>query len=165
MTEKSLIILIFLSLLGLSISEVAAQENPPIPVEVEVRTSQFLNFGKFVAGSTGGTVVIGPDGRRTHTGDVYLLGNESSAAIYDIFANPGTLIQVHYYGEVTLNGPTNGVLRLEINPNIDVDPGQIFVTTTNPFPVFVGGTLHVPSGDTIEPGSYNANFTLTFIHE
>lgn len=155
----------FLSLSGMFFSEVTAQENPPIPVEVQVNTAQFLNFGQLIAGSTGGTVVIHPDGRRNATGDVYLLGNNSSSALFDVFANPGTLIQVNYYDEVTLDGPTNGVLRLEINPDIDIQPGRTFVTTSNPFPVFVGGTLHVPSGNTIEPGSYNGNFSLTFIHE
>jgi hypothetical protein len=142
-----------------------AQENPPIPIEVEVRNAQFLNFGKFTVGPTGGTVVIAPQGNRTSTGDIYLLGNDSSYAIFDVYSNPGTLIQVQSYSDTYLIGPTNDQVRLEIRPSVDVYPGQTFITTASSFPVYVGGTLYVPSGNTVQPGSYNATFNLTFIHQ
>lgn len=155
----------FLTLLLMSFSGVFAQENPPIPIEVEVRNAQFLNFGKFTVGPSGGTVVIDPLGSRTFTGDIYLLGNDFSYAIFDVFSNPGTLIQVQSYGNVTLNGPTNNQLTLEIRPEFDIHPGQIFITNSSSFPVYVGGTLHVPSGNTVQSGAYNATFNLTFIHQ
>ncbi|NJX17622.1 DUF4402 domain-containing protein, partial [Tamlana crocina] len=69
-----------LTLLLMSFSGVFAQENPPIPIEVEVRNAQFLNFGKFTVGPAGGTVVIDPLGSRSYTGDLYLLGNDFSFA-------------------------------------------------------------------------------------
>lgn len=162
MTGKSLFIFTFLSLLFFN---VAAQENPPKPIEVEVRNAQFLNFGKFTVGPTGGTVVIDPLGSRTATGDVFLLGNDFSYAIFDVFSNPGTLVRVQAYSDVYLNGPTNGQIRLEIKPSIDIYPGQTFITTGSSFPVNVGGTLHIPSASTVQPGAYNATFNLTFIHE
>lgn len=154
-----------LCMLLLSFSGVFGQEKPPIPIEVEVRNAQYLNFGKFTVGSTGGTVVVNPGGSRTATGDVYLLGNDFSFAIFDVFSNPGTLVQVQSYGYITLDGPTSGQLRLEINPTVDIDPGQTFITNSNIYQVNVGGTLHVPSGNTVEPGAYHATFNLTFIHQ
>ncbi|WP_324719101.1 DUF4402 domain-containing protein [Salinimicrobium sp. HB62] len=158
----------FLSLsafLLLTLVQVTAQENPPIPIEVEVRNAQFLNFGKFTVGPGGGTVVISPQGNRTSTSDIYLLGNDFSYAIFDVYSNPGTLIQVQSYSDIFLTGPTTGEVRLEIKPSVDIYPGQTFITTGSPFEVFVGGTLHVPSGDAVQPGNYNATFNLTFIHQ
>ena len=163
--ENKLRIFSLLAFLLFAVFQVKAQENPPIPIEVEVRNAQFLNFGKFTVGAAGGTVVIGPQGSRTSTGDIYLLGNDFSYAIFDVYSNPGTLIQVQSYSDTYLMGPTNNQLRLEIRPSVDVYPGQTFITTGSSFPVYVGGTLHVPSGNTVQPGSYNATFNLTFIHQ
>ncbi|MHA6280484.1 DUF4402 domain-containing protein [Salinimicrobium sp. CAU 1759] len=163
--EDILNIFMLSAFLLFAVVEVKAQENPPIPIEVEVRNAQFLNFGKFTVGATGGTVVIDPQGSRISTGDIYLLGNDFSYAIFDVYSNPGTLIQIQSYSDTYLMGPTNDQVRLEIKPAVDIYPGQTFITTGSPFEVFVGGTLHVPSGNTVQPGSYNATFNLTFIHQ
>jgi hypothetical protein len=87
------------------VSIVNAQENPPIPVAVEVRNAQFLNFGSFTVGPTGGTVSVGFNGERNSTGDIHLLNIGSSSvsyAIFDVYANPGTILQIQYPTEVKL---------------------------------------------------------------
>ena len=157
----------FLTLIFLTASGVFAQENPPIPVSVEVRNAQGLNFGAFTVGTAGGNVIISPNGDRFGDTDVYLLnlGSVSHRAIFDIYANPGTLLQVQPVTDILLSGPAGSNVTLTIDPFRDISTGQTFITTTNPHEVFVGGKLHIPNGAAGPAGSYNGIFTLTFIHE
>ncbi|MGB7784847.1 MAG: DUF4402 domain-containing protein [Salinimicrobium sp.] len=167
MTGRKTIIFTFLSLIMLSFSEVMAQENPPIPIEVEVRNAQGLNFGAFTVGNAGGNVIISPNGDRTSDTDVQLLniGSTSHYAIFDVYAIPGTLLQIQPVQNVQLSGPSGSNVTLSIDPFLDISTGQTFITKTNPQEVRVGGKLSIPNGSAGPAGNYNATFTLTFIHE
>lgn len=152
----------------LSLANMNAQEQPPVPVEVEVRNAQFLSFGSFTVGPAGGTISVGFNGERNSTGDIYLLniGRSSvSYAIFDVYANPGTILQIQYPNEVKLVGPEASDVTLRINADTEIDTGRIFVTYQNPHPVFVGGTLSIPNGASGPPGIYSGSFSLTFIHQ
>ncbi|WP_405198740.1 DUF4402 domain-containing protein [Christiangramia sp. LLG6405-1] len=151
--------------------ELKAQENPPVPVEVEVRTSRNLNFGSFTAGNSGGNVSVSYDDQRTVDGDIFELnfGQPVSAALFDVYANPGTIIQIQDMGSYTLQNQDTG---LEIKLFIDsFSTGQrTFVTQSpnaqTPNEVFVGGTLRIPSDNSGNlPGRYFGTFTLNFIHQ
>ena len=75
----------------------SGQEPPPRPLTVTV-TAQGLSFGAFSQGATGGTVTIASDGSRSATGDIILLslGFSFTTALYELVANPGTVVsQVH----------------------------------------------------------------------
>lgn len=167
MSGKRIIILTFLSLLNLAFSKVAAQEHPPIPIEVEVRNAQGLNFGAFTVGNAGGNVVLSPNGDRIGDADVQLLnmGSTSHYAIFDVYAIPGTLLQIQPVQNIQLAGPSGSNVTLSIDPFTDISTGQTFITKTNPQEVFVGGKLSIPNGSAGPAGPYNATFTLTFIHE
>ena len=147
-----------------------AQENPPIPVKVEVRTAKFLNFGAFTTGATGGTVTVDDFGQRTSTGDIYelYLGDSPSPAIFDLTANPGTMINIVVPPLIPLyleggSVGASGLVQLEINK---FSTGEVFITTALPpatNEIMVGGTLHVSPG--APAGKYSGIFTLTFNHE
>ena len=144
-----------------------AQEQPPMPIKVEVNTSQFLNFGAFTTGTNAGTVTVDHTGNRTKTGDVFLLtlGASPSPALFDITANPGTIIQISSPTSIELTGTNGGVIFLDIN---SFSTGQTFITTANPpgvNEVFVGGTLRMENDSAAPPGRYNGQFSLTFIHQ
>lgn len=159
--------LLFYLLFNAGFFSVVAQENPPVPIRVEVNTSQFLNFGAFTTGINGGTVTVNYEGNRTHTGDIYLLnlGASPSPALFDVTANPGTIIQISAPTNVELTGTNGGTIFLDIN---SFSTGQTFITTANPpgvNEVFVGGTLRVDNQSAAPPGRYNGQFNLTFIHQ
>ncbi|SKB33335.1 protein of unknown function [Salegentibacter holothuriorum] len=165
--KASLWILLFM----FSVLEISAQENPPIPIEVEVRTSRNLNFGSFTAGNSGGNVTVSYDDQRTVDGDIFELnvGEPVSAALFDVYANPGTIIQIEDMGPFTLtNNNTSFPIKLYIN---SFSTGQrTFVTwepsAQTPNEVFVGGTLSIPADNSGNlPGMYNGTFTLNFIHQ
>lgn len=146
-----------------------AQENPPIPITVEVRTARNLDFGAFVAGPTGGTVTVDHSGARTDTGDIFLLSSGTvSSAIFDVFANPGTIVYIQDNGETTLTNGNGGEIYLTVDRFSTGD--RTFVTSAAspdlPNEVFVGGTLRIPADTSGNlPGRYNGTFTLTFIHQ
>ncbi|MCB7480119.1 DUF4402 domain-containing protein [Christiangramia sediminis] len=160
----------WLLLLMFSVIEISAQENPPIPIEVEVRTSRNLNFGAFTVGDAGGNVSVSYDDQRTVNGDIFELnfGEPISAALFDVYANPGTIIQIQQMGDTELTNGNGGIIYLSID---SFSTGQrTFVTQSpnaqTPNEVFVGGTLTIPADNSGNlPGRYNGTFTLNFIHQ
>lgn len=167
MMKKNFFLLIFFSLLSTVLFKMEGQENPPIPITVEVRNAQGLNFGSFTVGNAGGNVIVSSTGGRSSDADIKLLnmGGSTHYAIFDVFANPGTLLQIQPVANTQLMGPAGSNVILSIDPFNDISTGQTFITTTNPHEVFVGGRLHIPNGNSGPPGSYSGTFTLTFIHE
>ena len=147
--------------------QIQAQENPPVPIEVEVRNAQGLNFGAFIVGNAGGNVILTPNGERSGDTNVYLLnlGKASHNAIFDVYANPGTLLQIQPVPDIQLSGPAGSNVTLKIDPFLDISTGQTFITVNNPHEVLVGGKLHIPSANAGPAGIYNGIFSLTFIHE
>lgn len=152
-----------------SVMEASAQENPPIPIEVEVNTSRNLNFGSFTVGNSGGNVTVSYDGLRTINGDIFELnfGQPVSSALFDVYANPGTIIQIQPGSATELTNGNGGIIHLTLD---SFSTGRTFVTQApsaqTPNEVFVGGTLSIPADNSGNlPGHYNGSFTLTFIHQ
>ncbi|WP_035696154.1 DUF4402 domain-containing protein [Christiangramia portivictoriae] len=160
-------IIMIVFMIALFPKQLKAQENPPIPINVEVNTAQFLNFGSFAVDNGVGTVTVDSDGTRTWTGDVKLLntGTTVSPALFDVYANPGTLVNIMHDSQFTLNGTSGQTLTLEIN---SYSTGKTFITTAAseiPNPVYVGGTLNIGPLSANGAGNYSGFFTLTFIQE
>lgn len=155
-------LVIFLIISG--IHQMNAQENPPIPVEVEVNTAQFLDFGAFTVGDNGGTVTVDHTGTRTWTGDITLLnsGSTVSPALYDVYANPGTIITITHPPSFELTGTSGQKISLEIN---SYSTGNTFISTQSkdiPNSVYIGGTLTLGSSSANTPGQYSGTIMITF---
>jgi len=147
--------------------QVAAQPPPPRPIAVYVNPAQGLIFGAFFQGIAGGTVIVYPDGSRSVTGDVVQanLGIPYSPAIFEIEAQPGTLISILNGADVTLHGSNGGALILHLGSS---STGSPFITTVAPpgrTQVRIGGTLTVGSPLANPPGAYSGTFAVTFIQE
>ena len=142
-----------------------AQEDPPRPPSITQTID--LSFGAFYHGAVGGTVTINPDDSRSAIGDIVLLGMgySFSSALYEILANPGTIISVLNGDDATLTGDNGGTLTLQIG---DSDPASPFVTTV-PYGVItylnVGGTLIVGNSGVNPPGNYTGTFDITLVQE
>lgn len=161
--------ILFLGMILLMISpfSLIAQENPPIPVQVEVRTAKYLNFGSFTNGGGIGTVSVDYSGQRTSTGDVVLLnfGASPSAALFDVTANPGTIISMQHMSEILLEGSNGGSLILRIDSYSTGSP--IFISTAGSNSVnevYIGGTLKLGTS-TAPPGTYNGTIVIDFIQQ
>jgi hypothetical protein len=155
-------------LIGLLISlNVFAQENPPIPLEVAVSTSQFLNFGAFTVGNSGGTVSVDYDGTRSWTGEIGLLnfGPTVSPALFEVTAIPGSIIQIQSTPNIPLNGSNGGTILLNLD---SYSLGQTFISTASPpftTAVYIGGTLTMGNTAANPAGNYSGTFNVTFINQ
>lgn len=143
-----------------------AQEPPPRPVSVTV-TAQQLSFGAFTHGAVGGTVTISPSGLRSSTGDIILLGLgfPFSTTVYEIVANPGTVISILNGPDAVLPGSNGGSITLTVGSS---DPASPFVITTIPpasTQVNIGGTITIGNAAANPPGSYSGTYNVTFIQE
>ncbi|MDV6166926.1 DUF4402 domain-containing protein [Flavobacterium sp. DG1-102-2] len=140
-------------------------ENPPRPAIVYVSPTQWLNFGAFYQGGFGGSVIIYANGSRSTTGSVIQVnqGYSFSPAIFEIDAEPGTLITILNGPNVTLTGSNGGTIDLTIGES---DPPSPFIATaTSPSRTMVriGGTLTLGNPLASPPGNYNGTFSVTFI--
>ena len=145
-------------------TEIRAQEPPPRPPSITLTID--LSFGAFYHGAAGGTVTISPAGARTSTGDVVLigLGYPFSAAHYNVYSNPGTVISI-------LNGPDVPIIWGSYSMNLHIgasDPPSPFVNT-NPYSVptelTVGATITVGNALANPPGNYSGTFDITLVIE
>jgi hypothetical protein len=142
-------------------------ELPPRPVTVIASISQNLSFGAFYHGNTGGSVIIFPNGSRSSTGDIVLLsmGYSFSTGLYDVVANPGTIISILSGAHATLTGSNSGTLTLILG---DSDPASPFIITSMPpngTQLRIGGTLIVGNPLSNPPGDYSGTFDITFVQE
>ena len=161
----------FLMLFLVGTSSIIAQENPPVPIKVEVRTARNLNFGSFVVDPMGGNLTVDHTGVLTNSTDIFHLGTGAvNSALFDVYANPGTIVYIQDQGEITLKNQNGngGIIFLNINSFSTGD--RTFVTwepsADIPNEVFVGGTLRIPADNSgTLSGQYNGTFTLTFIHQ
>ena len=143
------------------------QEQPPRPITVTVNLSQNLNFGAFYHGNVGGSVIIYNDGSRSSTGDIVLLtmGYSFSTGLYDVVANPGTLISILNGPNAILTGSNGGSMILQIGNS---DPSNPFIITTMPpasTQLRIGGTLIVGNPIVNPPGNYGGTFDITLVQE
>jgi hypothetical protein len=141
------------------------QPQPPRPIQVY--TVKDINFGAFVQGISGGTVIVYPNGFRSTTGDIQQLnlGYMFYPAIFEIDVLPGTIISILFGPDAILTGSNGGTLIMHIGGSEPLSP---FVTTANPpgrTQVRIGGTLIVGNPPANPPGAYSGIFSVTFNQE
>jgi uncharacterized protein DUF4402 len=167
MMKSVKIVFVICCLLQMFTYDLYAQEQPPRPISVYVSPVQGLSFGAIILGTSGGTVTVSPNGSRSSTGGVFLgdFGFSYSPALFEIEANPGTLISIMNGPDVTLTGSNGGTMTLKLGNS---EPASPFVTTTQ-YPtrtlLRIGGTLEVGSALANPAGSYNGTFSITLIQE
>ena len=141
------------------------QPQPPRPITVY--NVKDINFGAFVAGLSGGTLIVYPNGSRSSTGDIYEinLGYQFYPAIFEIDANKGSNISILSGADAILTGSNGGTLTMHLGSS---EPQSPFVTTANPpgrTQVRIGGTLYVGNPQANPPGAYSGTFAVTFNQE
>ena len=161
------LIVLWCFLMFLTIPIVQGQEKPPRPLTVTVDLSQNLSFGAFYHGNMGGSVIIYSDGSRSSTGDIVLLtmGYSFSAGLYDIVANPGTVVSILKGPDVNLTGSNGGFMTLHLG---ETDPSNPFIITTTPpasTQLRIGGTLYVGNSLMNPAGNYGGTFDITLVQE
>lgn len=128
-----------------------------------------LHFGQIASGSTAGTVILAPDGTRTRTGGVTLIGSLHHPAQFAgrrlVGVGLPVLISVGS-STITLTGPGAPMQVSLFRGN--TNPSQPFTTTPSimlvqdgangTFQINVGATLNVGANQT--PGTYTGNWSI-----
>jgi len=152
----------------LSVSFSFAQ--PGLPQRfITVTATQPIHFGTFcLTGAAGGTVIVGHDGSKTSTGDIYLsaLAPTAQPAIFEIKLCQGRNVTITFDPSTTLAGSNGGEFTMDIGPTEKGINGSSFLVNNdcNFITILrVGGTLHVPG---LSPaGIYTGSLNITFEQE
>ncbi|HHV04043.1 MAG: DUF4402 domain-containing protein [Bacteroidales bacterium] len=126
-----------------------------------------LNFGRFIAGESGGTIVIANTAAGTVnvTGTVATIGGGSpSSASFSITGRANA--------EVTVSLPADGAVNLTHTASgnamnvasFSVSDSSPTLSATGEATIYVGGTLTVPNTD-ISKGIYTGTYTVTFAYQ
>lgn len=149
------------------------QENPPIPTTVEVRPVNVMNFGAFLIDPAGGKISMDYNGLRTvlYGATLFNSGEPPAAALFDVYANPGTILNIMHDTSYELRGDNGGTITLELD-SYSVNGNEVlnrsFITetiSTIPNSVFIGGTLTTKNSDGTPPGNYSGTILITFVQE
>lgn len=139
--------------------------TPCCQAQINASNTRSLGFGKFVAG-TGGAVTVDPNGARSRSGGVFLLGSSAgSAASFSVSdvnpanANLSYIISLPDNGTVTLN---SGAYAMPLN-NFSSTPSGSGMLSAGSQILTVGATLSVNSNQ--PPGNYSGNFSITLNYQ
>lgn len=145
----------------------AAQVQPPRPVNIYVSPTQNLGFGAFFQGANGGSITVAYDGTRSTSGSVIAagFGIPYSAALFELDAEPGTVISILNGSSVNLAGSNGGFMELTLGA---ASTGASFVSSASPparTMITVGGTLDVGNVLDSPPGDYSGTFEVIFFQQ
>jgi hypothetical protein len=140
-------------------------EKPPRPVTIFVDPAQGLIFGAFFQGTSGGTVIIYPAGSRSTTGSIIQanLGFSFSPAIFEVDAEPGTIITISNGPDAILTGSNGGTMSMHIGSSSLGSPFTATAVSPARTQIRIGGTLTVGTSLANPPGNYSGTFSVTFI--
>ena len=140
----------------------------PLLAQMQVTVDRDLAFGSFATGSTGGTVVVSPEGNRSVTGTI--IGLEITpvfSAGFGVRIGGRHTIRIVFPPSAQLNR-TGGNGSMTITNFTSDRPGNIISTRPGPpmtYTVNVGATLNVQNSTVNPGGDYTGTFTVTFINE
>ena len=125
-----------------------------------------LKFGKFVAGTGGGTVVIAADGDRSKSGSVVLFDQTSDEqeASFSVAGENLATYTITLPSTTTLNGPSEATMSVGsfvTNKTEPLNKGTLDGSGSDTFTV--GATLTVGANQTT--GAYTGSFDVTVTYE
>ena len=132
-----------------------------------VNTMQHLSFGAFTTGADGGTITISNEGIRSTTGTVKELGFNTSFAnaIFEVFAEFDSPINIAIQDNITLQGSNGGYMSLKIGSSNKTDHFITDVGPDIPTQITIGGMLTVGNMSANPAGIYSGEFQITFYNE
>jgi hypothetical protein len=140
----------------------------PLWTQGQISTDRDLAFGSFATGSTGGTVVVSPEGNRSVTGTIIPLETTPVfSAGFGYRIGGRHTIRIVFPQSAQLNR-TGGNGSMTITNFTSDRPGNIISTRPGPpmtYTVNVGATLNVQNSTVNPGGDYTGTFTVTFINE
>jgi hypothetical protein len=138
-----------------------ASASAKVMIPISITKASDLSVGKFVAGASGGTVVIDTAGAATKTGSVVLVGAGTTAASFTIGGEPGTAYTITMDSSATLTntaGSGGETMALTLQSDLGGTGGSSGTVSSGTLSaggaqsVYVGGSLDVAGSQV--PGDY-----------
>jgi len=124
------------------------------PVVLTHSAGSALSFGKFTAGTLGGTVVVTAAGAGSTTADVnFVPGSAVTADSFTVTGDANRSISVAATGSSVSNGSVTAAFTT--TPSA----AAVTLSATGTAAIKVGGTLTVPGN--LATGTYNGSYTVT----
>ena len=158
-----------------AVAATADRENADAQVAI-VRPLEFIRvenieFGSVIRATTAGTVTIAPNGTRTKTGNVILIGSGFQPAKFAGMGSNNQNVDISI-GATSIFASGPGLPMRVRNFVIGSTPTAVLTTTAQRFRITsatgiftfpVGATLEVGANQT--PGTYTGNWTITLNYQ
>jgi hypothetical protein len=133
---------------------------------IAANETEQLNFGKFTPVTSGGAVVISPDGTRSAIGTVALASSDFSPGRFTVTGAPEASFTVQLPGgPIELVHQSSNKVLLVDNWISDPSNGSGTPVLTNGSQIVsIGATLNVGSIEDNPVGIYSGSFQLTFAY-
>lgn len=130
-----------------------------------------LSFGQIFAGNSAGSVTIAPNGSRTRTGGVNLVGSTHHPAIFAGYGQPNQRVQISLASNsIFLTGP--GTRMRAHTFVVGSTPTAVLTTTPQVFRIATpSGGFAFPVGATLDvnanqaPGTYRGTWSITLNYQ
>ena len=169
--KKSLYITLFVAIISLiSASSAKAQVSIIAHASAEIiealtaTENSTLNFGRFSPETSGGEIILTPDGVRTATSSVALIGGTYNPATFVLTGQNESIVTIALPAASALltnstNGKTLEVYNWKSYPEAGIGTG---VLINGLLSVNVGATLKVGDIEKNPVGIYSGTYTVTF---
>lgn len=135
--------------------------NVVLSQPIVITNTQDLNFGIFCqTDDIGGTVSVSNTGSRSATGNITLIGETFSYAVFTITTDSTDLFSLQIdKPAISLSGSNGGSMLLQIGTSNPEFPSLV---AGSPATVYIGGVLTVGSRSENPSGTYSGNYLLYF---
>jgi hypothetical protein len=156
---------LFLSGAAKAQATVSAQAFAEIIEALAANEDEPLNFGRFTPGSSGGSVIISPDGLRSVRGTVMPAGGVYSPGRFLVTGAPGASFTISLPDEETVLMHQQSGNTMQVNGWIsDPPPGDAANLADGSRVVSIGATLNIGNMEENPVGMYAGTFVLTFAY-
>ena len=159
------ILLLFISGMAKAQATVSAQAFAEVIEALAANEDEPLNFGRFTPGSSGGSVIISPDGLRSVRGTVMPAGGGFSPGRFLVTGAPGSSFTISLPDEETLLVHQQSGNTMQVNGWLsDPPPGDAANLPDGSRVVSIGATLNIGNMAENPVGIYSGTFVLTFAY-
>ena len=159
------VLFLFISGVAQAQATVSAQAFAEVIEALSANEDEPLNFGRFTTGSSGGSVIISPDGLRAVRGTVMPAGGGFSPGRFLVSGAPGASFTISLPDEETLLVHQQSGNTMQVNGWLsDPPPGDAANLADGSRVVSIGATLNMGNMSENPVGIYSGTFVLTFAY-
>ena len=169
MKQLSVIVIAIFSIISLPLysqTNVLGKMEVEIAIPVTAVETEFLNFGKVLPQTGGGTVRISVRGERTSTGNVTLLEDTYNAGKFVLSGMPNSLVSIVLPQTPQKLVLANGNSEITVDEFVSDIPvgGQVIRQSDGKAEISIGATLFIGNSLSNPAGYYTGIYEVVFMY-